>query len=68
MFVGVALMLFFFTSLLAVEFITQFPECVDCTSLSFRDDAVYIGEFGCIIHWNVVTDAVVRLEEYSSLF
>jgi hypothetical protein len=45
-----------------VEMIKQFPvEVAFCGSLSFHGDAVYIGNSGCVIRWNVATDAVVRL-------
>ena len=47
-----------------VEMIKQFPEGVDCESLAFHGDVVYIGSYECVIQWNVVTDAVVRLEGY----
>jgi hypothetical protein len=47
-----------------VEMIKQLPEeDVDCNSLSFHGDNVYIGTYECI-KWNVVTDTVVRLEGY----
>ncbi len=48
-----------------VEMIKQFPEDVICRSLSIHGDVVFIGGIECIIQWNVVTDAVVRLEAYS---
>ena len=50
-----------------VEMIKQFPERVENSSLSFQGDVVYIGVMECVIQWNVVTDAVVRLEGYSGL-
>ena len=49
-----------------VEMIKQFPEGVDCESLAFHGDVVYIGSRGRIIQWNVVTDAVARLKGYPS--
>ena len=48
----------------AVEMIKQFPERVDCRSLAFHGDVIYIGSINSIIQWSVGTDAVVRLEEY----
>ncbi len=44
--------------------IKQFPEDVGCYSLSFHGDNVFIGSYGCVILWNVVTDAVERLGGY----
>ncbi len=67
MFVGVALMLSFMMSSDTVEMINQFPEHVSCFSLSFRGDVVYIDSDRCVIQWNVVTNAVVRIVGYSSL-
>ena len=49
--------------------IKQFPnDDTFCLSLSVHGDAVYIGSDFCVIQWNVVTDAVVKLEGYSCLF
>ena len=48
----------------AVEMIKQFPERAYCYSLSFHGDVVYIESYRCVIQWNVVTDAVARLEGY----
>jgi hypothetical protein len=47
--------------------IKQFPAIVVCISLTFRGDVVYIGSDACVIQWNVVTDAVVRLVGYAGL-
>jgi outer membrane protein assembly factor BamB len=55
------------TSIDAVEMIKQFPERVSCFSLSFHGDSVYIGILRFVVQWNVVTDAVVRLEGYQGL-
>ena len=50
-----------------VEMVKQFPAIVVCISLTFRGDVVYIGSDACVIQWNVVTDAVVRLVGYAGL-
>jgi hypothetical protein len=50
-----------------VEMIKQFPEYVNCRSLLFHGDVAHIGSGRCVIEWNVVTNAVVRLEEYPGL-
>ena len=57
----------FLTSYVTVEMIKQFPENDTCCSLSFHGDVVYIGSRRCVIQWNVVTDAVVRLKGYPGL-
>ncbi len=51
----------------AVGMIKQFPERVNCFSLSFHGDVVFIGSYECVIQWNVITDTVARLEGYPSL-
>ncbi len=50
-----------------VEMIKQSPENVTYLSLSFHGDVAYIGSYKYTIQWNVVTDAVVRLEGYPGL-
>ncbi len=55
------------TSYDAVETIKQFPERVFCYSLSFHGDVIYIGKFGHVIQWNVVTNVAVKLEGYPGL-
>ncbi len=67
MYVAVAFMLFLAMSSHAVQMINPFPEDNACRSLSFHGDVVYIGSDKCVIRWNVVTDAVLRLEGYDSL-
>ncbi len=48
-----------------VAVIDQLPDKdIDCVSLSFYGDVVYVGSNRCVIQWNVVTDAVARLEGY----
>ncbi len=47
--------------------IKQFPEDLSSCFLAFHGDVVYIGSLKCVIQWNVVTDAVVRLEGYPGL-
>ncbi len=39
----------------------------DCLTLSFHGDVVYIGGDKCVVHWNVVTNVVQRLEGYPGL-
>ncbi len=58
---------FFMMSYGAVEMIKQFPDDVDCSSLSFHGDVVYIGSWRCVIQWNVVTNTIVRLEGHPGL-
>ncbi len=67
MFVGVAFILLLVISYDAVEMIQEFPGRAECESLSFHGDVVYVGSYGRIMQWNVVTDAVVRLGGYASL-
>jgi hypothetical protein len=55
------------SSFCAVEMIKQFPENAHCSSLSFHGDVVYIGLDLCVIQWNIVTDAVVRLDGSNGL-
>ncbi len=50
-----------------VEMIKQFPEHVYCFSLSVHGGNVFIGSYRSVRQWNVVTDNVVPLEEYSGL-
>jgi hypothetical protein len=50
-----------------VEMIKQYPKGVGCYSFSFCGNIVYIGSDGRVIQWNVVTDAVVRLDGYPGL-
>jgi hypothetical protein len=60
-------MYFLMMSYDTVEMIKQFlGGPVDCSSMLFHADAVYIGIRGCVIQWNIVTDSVVRLEGYPS--
>jgi hypothetical protein len=67
MFVCVAFMLLLIMSSHAVKMIKHFSGDGICRSLSFYGDVVYIENNECVVQWNVVTDAVVRLEEYDSL-
>ncbi len=68
MFVDAASMLLFMMSFDIVAMVKQFPiESVICCSLAFHGDVVYIGSDECIIQWNVVTDAVVRLKGHPGL-
>ena len=64
MFVGVVFMLLFVMSYSLVELIKQTPRRVGCVSLSFHENHVYIGSEGCVLQWNVATDAVVKFEGY----
>ncbi len=50
------------TSRLVVEVIKQCPERVNCWSLLFHGDVVYIGSAASIVQWNVVTDSIATLE------
>jgi hypothetical protein len=45
--------------------IKQYPGNVYCYSLAFHGDLVYVGNYRCGRQWNLVTDAVVRLQGYS---
>ncbi len=60
-------MLVFMMSHGTVEMIKQFPEREFCYSLSFHGDVAYNGSYEYVIQWNIVTDAVVRLEGYPGL-
>ncbi len=65
MFVSAAFMLLFLMRFDTVETIKPFPdEDVGCASLAFHGDVVFIGDFGCVIQWNVVTGTVMWLDEY----
>ncbi len=44
-----------------------FEEGVGCFSLLFHGDVAHIGSHICIIQWNAVTDAVVKLEGHIGL-
>jgi hypothetical protein len=50
-----------------VKMIKQFLKRISCYSLSFHGDVFYIGSDECFIKWNVVTDAVVRLDGFTGL-
>ena len=68
MFVGYGSMLSCMISSDTVEMIKQFHEDnAYYSSLLFHGDAVYIGSDSFVIRWNVVTDAVLRLEGYPGL-
>jgi hypothetical protein len=58
---------FFLLSFRTVEMIKQFLESVGCCSLTFHGGVVCIGSSGCVIQWNLATDAVVRLEGFPGL-
>ncbi len=53
-------LVFVFVALMLSFIYWVFMQCVDCF-LSFHCNIVFLGGNSCIIKWNVVTNAVVRL-------
>ena len=64
MFDGVASMFLFTKRYHIVEMIKKIPLLIHSFSIAFHGDVDYVGSDSCAIQWNILTDAVVWLEEY----